>query len=306
MQLQCSVLAQAAKTLHLSTSAVSQTISTFESALGVTLFDRSTRPIVLTPEALVLADKLLKACSNVSSAAQSLQTENGKRPALLIGLIESACQSLGADLIEKLQPKFSKIAVLTNSIDSLVNKLKHGQIELFVSSHGIEEDASLSRIRIYSEPLVAVVPSELKILSSNFSTDNLFCCGLPLIWAPEGTHNRRLMEDLCSSLGWTPPQVIEVESQSVALELVSRGLGWYISQPLCLYPARSLFSKLRILAFEDTHAARDLYLISLRGHESPALPLVRNFICNWLAVEMPKAFANTAVADRIRESVNEL
>lgn len=122
--------AQAAKTLHLSTSAVSQTISAFESALGVTLFDRSTRPIVLTPEALVLADKLLKACSNVSSAAQSLQTENGKRPALLIGLIESACQSLGADLIEKLQPKFSKIAVLTNSIDSLVNKLKHGQIEL--------------------------------------------------------------------------------------------------------------------------------------------------------------------------------
>ena len=118
--------------------------------------------------------------------------------------------------------------------------------------------------------------------------------------------NRRLMEDLCSSLGWTPPQVIEVESQSVALELVSRGLGWYISQPLCLYPARSLFSKLRILAFEDTHAARDLYLISLRGHESPGLPLVRNFICNWLAVEMPKAFANTAVADRIRESVNEL
>ena len=114
------------------------------------------------------------------------------------------------------------------------------------------------------------------------------------------------MEDLCSSLGWTPPQVIEVESQSVALELVSRGLGWYISQPLCLYPARSLFSKLRILAFEDTHATRDLYLISLRGHESPALPLVRNFICNWLAVEMPKAFANTAVADRIRESVNEL
>lgn len=298
--------AQAAKTLHLSTSAVSQTISAFESALGVTLFDRSTRPIVLTPEALVLANKLLKACSNVSSAAQSLQTENGKRPALLIGLIESACQSLGADLIEKLQPKFSKIAVLTNSIDSLVNKLKHGQIELFVSSHGIEEDASLSRIRIYSEPLVAVVPSELKILSSNFSTDNLFCCGLPLIWAPEGTHNRRLMEDLCSSLGWTPPQVIEVESQSVALELVSRGLGWYISQPLCLYPARSLFSKLRIFAFEDTHAARDLYLISLRGHESPALPLVRNFICNWLAVEMPKAFANTAVADRIRESVNEL
>lgn len=233
--------AQAAKTLHLSTSAVSQTISAFESALGVTLFDRSTRPIVLTPEALVLADKLLKACSNVSSAAQSLQTENGKHPALLIGLIESACQSLGADLIEKLQPKFSKIAVLTNSIDSLVNKLKHGQIELFVSSHGIEEDASLSRIRIYSEPLVAVVPSELKILSNDFSTDNLFCCGLPLIWAPEGTHNRRLMEDLCSSLGWTPPQVIEVESQSVALELVSRGLGWYISQPLCLYPARSLF-----------------------------------------------------------------
>ena len=61
-----------AKTVGISQSALSKTIKAIESELGFPLFDRTKRPIVPTPEALLLREELVVMSAGIDAKINSL------------------------------------------------------------------------------------------------------------------------------------------------------------------------------------------------------------------------------------------
>lgn len=282
--------AKTAQLHEVTSSSISQSISALESSLGITLFDRSTRPVTLTPEAELLRQELSAQRARLETLLAELQLSNGKHPNLKLGLIESASLALGADLIELLSNSFGKIELLTNSIGALLNKLKSGEIELFLSSHSIAMDDSLHRVPLYQEPFVIVLPKSISGIPQSISWEWLCHCGLPLIQSPVGTYNRHMINQITERLSVSFNTRYEVESTCTAIDLVCHNRGWCIQSLLSLYPHRRNFDKILLIKMPAPELTRTLQLISLKGHTPSCLNILVDFFQNWFSSHLDKEF----------------
>lgn len=289
---QTNSVAAAARRMGMSHSSVSAVISNLENSLGLTLFDRSTRPIVLTPEGAALYSLLSQEKQRVADLLRSLQSDNGVRPALKIGMIESATLTFGVDLVETLAKTFGCITMVTDSVRGLQNKLHSGEIELFLSSNPISEDDSLQRVLLFEEPFVVVLPRILANTPTKISWQWLAQCGIPMIRAPKGTYARQVMDRALDFVDLSLPIRFEIESTAAAIELVKRGLGWYLSQPLSLFSFVSTISLLQIRAMPAPIQTRSLYLVYLKGHSSSTANSVAEFCKTWLRKNLHSTFLN--------------
>ena len=85
---------QAAQKLSMTQSAVSKKIMRLEDALGVDLFDRTKRPIVLTREAEALKAQAENARESLERTAGEIREGAFLRPEFRIGTIESLSKML--------------------------------------------------------------------------------------------------------------------------------------------------------------------------------------------------------------------
>ena len=90
-------IASAAREFGLSQPSVSQRIAELEKSLGVELFDRSRRPLSLTPAGIVLqrrAEELVSDASGITSLL--LKVGKVKIPSLRVGMFDSLGKALSA------------------------------------------------------------------------------------------------------------------------------------------------------------------------------------------------------------------
>ena len=272
--------AKAGKSLGLTGSAVSQAMTSLEESLGFTLFERGTRPLALTSEGRMLRTKLSGVRSDMNVFLTSLRQKNGVKPPVRLGLIETAGLAFGADLAQALQPYVGPIKILSGSINFLLEKLRQNEIDFFISSHALYAEPGISRKRLFADPFVLLLPEQVKL--EKFSLQSLACCGVPLIIPPEGTYNRKIVEELLQDKFSNFPIRYEIESTQIAISLVQRGLAWYITQRLAAYPfIEETGSAIRVLNLPETNSNREPHLITLTSIENSVVKFVADFCSNW-------------------------
>lgn len=236
---------KAAQQLSMSPSAVSQKISQLENKLHVTLFDRSTRPLINTPEARMLKETIERYNSEIEETIQAIQFKKNKLPEIRFGMIHSITDCIGTKLIKNLSEKAYKVKHLMGTSDILLKHLRNNETDIIVTSGNLSNEPDLITKVIFNEPLIIAAPSSMKTPPSNMdSISVLLRSQLPFIRSPQKTGSGRDISEFLVKHCLDIPNRLGIDCNLVHLEMIAQGLAWTISYPTSFIKSHELWSKI--------------------------------------------------------------
>lgn len=226
---------RAAEQLHIAQPSLSQAIGTLEREVGVPLFHRVGRGIVLSDAGAQLIEPARQVLRDLESAKAAVQSTQG----LQRGRVELV--SMPSPGIEPLttmvrdfgmaHPAMSVSVTGVFAPDEVIHAVKSGQGEIgLLGSATSPNTAGLLVLQVEDQPLVLVSPRE----PDNGSKKNRGkqpqrvsrseLAGLRLIVSKEGSLMRQLVDDVLAS-GVEAEIVVEVEHRTSILPMVLAGIG---------------------------------------------------------------------------------
>jgi DNA-binding transcriptional LysR family regulator len=223
-------LTRAAEKLHLSQPALSGQIKALEETLGISLFDRSSSGMALTPGGRTLlgeAERILAATQQLKQAAQHLQGRPAGR--LSLGtVLDPATLRLG-DFLSRTIESHPLIDIELHQVFSgaALEGVRDGTLDASFFFGSIDaEDLRGEALR----PLVYRVALPRDWGMPKRDTDWNAIAARPWILAPPTSSHRQLAMQLFQTRGVSPTQVIEADSESVILNLIESGVGASIAR----------------------------------------------------------------------------
>ena len=264
-------MAAAARHMKMTQPAVSQIIADLEKRSGVVLFDRSVRPLGLTPAGGLLRQRASALLADASQIAPMLrETRKGRLPLIRLGLVDSLSRTLSTDLAEFLSTRADQVSILLGLTALHASALMTRGLDLFLGVDELVDVDGLERWPVLQEPYVVLWPDKL---ADEFKRPDLarLSAQSPLIrfsarsktGAEIDRHLRRLRLDI--------PRKLEFDVPYGVTAAVAAGLGWAITTPLCIMESDVPLDGMKIAALPGPSLNRYLTLVS-RGRELGALP----------------------------------
>lgn len=219
-------ISKAADQLHVAQPSVSIAIQKLEEDLGVRLFDRSQRQIILTAEGKIFSQRVNEILMSISDSISEIKdTKACQHGSIKIGIPPMVGVFLFPHIFAKFSKEYPEIKVIAVEAGSLsIQKLlEDGSIDIGI----ITKNNSRSALEIY--PITAAqirvcLPHSHPLNSLNsipFAKLN----GEPLILLKEDTYNRQVIINECKK-NHIIPQIIFSSSQiDTILSLVELGVG---------------------------------------------------------------------------------
>jgi DNA-binding transcriptional LysR family regulator len=222
-------LTKAAEELYISQPAVSRSIKQLETQLGVTLFTRTHRGMVLSAQGGKVIFAQVERALNLLNEAESRieEMQNSATGTIRIGASDSIFEYFLADKIVEFHEKFPavKIDLAADVTPDTIAKLKSDKCDVAFVNLPIEADAEL---KLYGNCMrlndVFVTSEKYKELASG-TLPFAALKNYPLIMMERNTIARRALDNFMSSLGVKLQPSIEVGSWDLMKRLVSRGMG---------------------------------------------------------------------------------
>ena len=227
-------LVEAATRLGGSRSSVSQHIANLETVVGAPLFDRSTRPLTLTPVGQVVrrhAHRILHAFSEARTELMGLTLVSLIE--LRLGIIDDLDASVAPDLVNHVQARYPRcqLTVTSGRSDVLAEDLVHRRLDLIVTGIAVGSDAEYQEFPIIREPFILVAPKGLFRDPGDLRTQMerhpfiRYNANMP-IGQLIGQHLRRIRIDL--------PAPFSFDASRSVFAMMRKAGGWAITTPLCL------------------------------------------------------------------------
>ncbi len=224
---------QLSNELGISQPALSKHIATLERELGVTLFDRTTSPLTVTPageQFVAEAERLLYAQKQLHRKME--QFKSGEAGRLTIGVSPFRCMYLMPSVVKAVREKFPNVEVVLHELPSaqLRQETLEGKFDFSILNLPVDESV-LDTVPIQAETLVLAVPNtfakDLPCTQNGDLREVAFadCVNLPFVTVGEGQEMRQLFDKICAAHNAYPPIAAQVVSLSVALEMASAGIG---------------------------------------------------------------------------------
>lgn len=236
----------AATLLGISQAAVSQRIKQLEASLETTLLDRSTRPAKPTTagerlfehatQLLQRADEMVEGVRNLSRA---------KRSIVRFGCVDSFAATIGPTLIRGLSGASRQIRLwsgLTPVLDSL---LENRQLDIAVTTSAVSSRPGIKRQELFSEPYLLVLPKEFDIEGCRGFAD--IARTLQFIRYSSRSVIGQDVDRYLEGFGEFFERTYEFDATDPLLSLVSEGLGFALTTPLCIWQSRHLLPSLQIV-----------------------------------------------------------
>lgn len=216
---------RAAQHLHVAQSAISAQVRALESELGVDLFTRTTRAVVLTRAGELFLGRARRILGEVDGARGELAALSG----VLAGRVTIGATPVlgGIDLprvLSDFHGRFPGVALSLRSglIAALLAKLDDGAVDLVLGP--IHDDLDRRRHvarRIAREQLVLVVPERHR-LAAKTRIKPIDVRREPFICLPEGSGLRALLDTFLGAAAEVP---FEAGTPEAVRDLVAAGLG---------------------------------------------------------------------------------
>jgi LysR family transcriptional regulator for metE and metH len=231
---------RAAERLHLTQSALSHQLRDIESRLGIQMFLRLGKRMVLTPpgeRVLAAAERVL---AEIGRAEEDLKlmTQNGKGVLRLCTQCNTGYHWL-PPLLQSFHRKFPgvDVQIMVNATDRPIEALLEGQIDLAVVN-STTEDKRLATSPLFEDELVAVVPpshpfaKRAWIDATDFAEEHL------IIYKAD-RQDSYTFRHILAPAGVEPARVSQVPLTEAIIELVKAGLGISVMARWALEPALS-------------------------------------------------------------------
>ena len=261
----------AAQKLALTQSAITKKIQRLENNLGVDLFDRSKRPIDLTKEGAVLMHQAKLAREALERTAGEIREGAFLRPEFRVGTIESLAKCFLPSFIVNVRQEASRVLAVTGTSQTLISALQHREIDFAFVSDLFSEMQGLTRLKVFEERSVLLMPAKFAAgHSKKWTWNEIQLCGLPYLQYFRDGGAGRLNDTYLSLLHLDIPARIEVDSTSTMLSLVSNGIGWTITRALAILQNPEKAKDVIVLPLPAPELSRPLYLVA-RPDESQRL-----------------------------------
>ncbi|MFJ8065019.1 LysR family transcriptional regulator [Psychrobacillus sp. NPDC096426] len=264
---------KASEELSLSQPALSRSISRLEEELGVPLFDRKSRGVVLNRYGKVFLEHANRSVSEMVEAKQKVNDMvHPHYGTISLAFIQTLGSSYIPDLIHDFQKEFPRIQfqLSQNITSNIFEELNTANIDIGFCSQQESSD-HLSSIPIYTEELFLIVPVSHRLANkeevhlSEVAND-------PFIFFKPGTALHDLIENLCHNAGFHPKKIFEGFEERTVSDLVGANLGIAL---IPLLPALDK-SKISIIRIREPKCFRSIQMVwRTNGYQSPA---VSNFI----------------------------
>lgn len=257
-------MTQSAKVLGMTQSAVSQIIAGLEEGIGVKLFDRSVRPIVLTTSGRILVERVQHILRDTKEALRETQTQQRRRLAsLTVAMSDSLSASLGPLLYSKLSD-ISGYWRFWSGLSPLhrADFLAHNIDVVFASSDVMEDISGVIRHRVFQEPYVLIFPKDYK---GDKRLHTGIKEGLPFLRLSLRSGMGLRIERQLNRLRLKFPDVAEFDRAPTHSMAIAQGMGWGITTPLCLLEKPDILDKLQVEPITRGSFSREFDILVREG-----------------------------------------
>jgi DNA-binding transcriptional LysR family regulator len=256
-------MTQSAQHLRMTQSAVSQTISKLEAALDTRLFDRSMRPLALTPSGKLLFRDGSRLLSSAKGLVREVR-EGSAQPfdCVTIAMAESLANHLTAPLLQLCGHRVQRWRMRSG-----ISLLQHHEFlarkldMLVTGSSQLEEVEEVEHHPIMEESFIVVAPASYAgpIEAVEDLADKPF-----IRYSLLSAMGQRI-ERQVTRMRLKLPNVLEVDSTMQQLGAVVAGVGWSITTPLCLASHTELLSHMIVFPMQRAQFRRRIQLVARRG-----------------------------------------
>jgi len=258
-------MAAAARRLGMTQPAVSQAIADLELRNRVLLFDRTVRPLGLTPIGWLLRQRAAALLSDAAQIVPMLfDTRMGKLPLLRLGLIGSLARGLSASLAHFLLDRVAQSTIRTGSTASLASAVMARRLDLFLGVDDGADIAGLERWPLLEEPYLILCPNKFAPADGALRLAAL-AAEAPLIRFATGSQTGAQIDAHLHELGHDIPRRLEFDTPYAIAASVAASLGWAIMTPLCLVEAGVDLSMMQLVALPGAGLRRSLSLVARSG-----------------------------------------
>lgn len=232
-------VSRAAEALHISQSALSRALQGFEDELGLKLFDRVGKRLVLTTEGeelLPRAASLLEQADALSFRADAVA--RGQVGHLRIGATPQTIAALFAPALAAFKASHPDVEVtlMEGHNDTLIEMVERGAVHLSVASP--DEPHTLAGEPLFMAELQVVLPAgDPRQQGASLPVESL--ADAPLLLLRRGFMTRDLFERTCRQVGMRPRVVLESDSPHTLVALVEAGHGIAVLSSSATIPAQA-------------------------------------------------------------------
>ena len=220
-----------ARRVNITQAAISMQIRQLEDEVGLPLFTRTPRRVIMTEAGEYLLERARKILREHDSALAEIAELGGvEHGRLRIGSAsaEFATQQL-PHILQRLRGEFpnSELAVNSGTSQTLVDKIMHGEIDIAFVSLPVD-NSSIMTDMLFSDEIVAIAHPEHRLANERFISAAALA-GEKLILGERGGNTRRMIDDFFDAANVRPNIVMELSRQEAINKMVAKNLGVGIS-----------------------------------------------------------------------------
>lgn len=216
-----------AKKVGLTQAAVSMQIRQMEEEVGLPVFTRTPRRVILTEAGEMLLERARRILREHDSAiAELAEVAGAEHGRLRIGSASAmfATAQLPA-ILQELKENFpnAEVSVSSGTSKMLVDKILHGEMDIAFVSLPIETPNVVTEL-LYGDEVVAIAhPSHPDAKRKYISAAAL--AGESLILGEEGGNTRRMIDEFFNAANLKPNIVMELSRQEAINKMVENNMG---------------------------------------------------------------------------------
>lgn len=216
-----------ARRVNVTQAAISMQIRQLEDEVGLQLFTRTPRRVILTEAGEYLLDRARKILREHDTALAEIAELGGvEHGRLRIGSAsaEFATQQL-PHILQGLREKFpnSELNVSAGTSQTLVDKIMHGEIDIAFVSLPVE-NSSITTDLLFSDEIVAIAHPKHPRANDKFISAAALA-GEKLILGERGGNTRRMIDDFFNAANVRPHVAMELSRQEAINQMVENNLG---------------------------------------------------------------------------------
>lgn len=258
-------MAGAARSLGTSQPAVSLSIAELERKMGTTLFDRSVRPMALTPTGGMLRQRASALIADARQIAPLLrETKRGRLPLVRVGLVDSLSRVLTEPLTAFLSARADEVSIRAGLTSTHASELLTRRLDLFLGVDDLEDLPGLERWHLVTEPYVLMLPKRTKAPRSVADLEQL-CERLPLVRFSSRSKTGLDIERHLRRLGLQLPRTLEFDTPHGVAAVVAAKRGFAITTPLCVTEGMPAAAATTMAPLPGPQLTRTLTLVARQG-----------------------------------------
>lgn len=216
-----------ARRVNVTQAAISMQIRQLEDEVGMQLFTRTPRRVILTEAGETLLDRARNILREHDTAIEEIAELGGaEHGRLRIGSAsaEFATQQLPVILqgLRSVYPN-SDLSVTAGTSAALVEKIMHGEVDIAFVSLPVD-NSSITTDLLFSDEIVAIAHPKHVLASEKFISAAALA-GEPLILGERGGNTRRMIDDFFNAANVRPNITMELSRQEAVNQMVENGLG---------------------------------------------------------------------------------